>query len=633
MLSEIGSIAIVISLVAAIFNIFLPSLVKLVAGNNKADLVIFSNFFCQFFFNILAFLALLIGFLKDDFSIVSVYMNSSKIQPLIFKISALWGGHQGSLLLWEVLHSVFSLLYFMRLNKSSRWRFDFLYFQSLISACFLLFIYLQSNPFTKIIPIPNDGIGLNPILQDIALAIHPPILFAAYALFSIVYSLTISSLKNRINLFKELQQIVPLSFGVLTIAISLGSWWAYRELGWGGFWFWDPVENTSLLPWLVSLALIHMIKNASKGININAVYILSVVTFISCLLATFLVRSGMLTSVHSFVADKAVGLYILCYITIFLLLALFYLIRNDQQDSKLLAKGLFEYSTLLITNMIILITFYFAVAIGTLFPLLYELINSEKITIGENYYNNVGAVLSVLALLFMLFSNYLGRNRKIYIATQNYKSNIKYNILLSMLIALIVEQFSNNLFGNLIFISRVLLILCFGYIISQLMMIIEILRKRDLGLLKKQKNMHLGHLGFALLVIAIIVVNGQGFVDESKIKIGETKSYNNDFHLTLDDIKRASIENYKKVTAEISVRNSQGELLGSLQPQVRFYPERDIRTNEVAILHISYLNDLYSTIEKLEDGEYVYLRLQYKPLMGLIWLSVILIAFSALYRK
>ena len=623
MLGDIGKFTLIFSMLAGFANLFAPS-IKKIGGKAQVDIFIFSNFFAQFFFNIISFGLLLAGFLSDDFSISTVYLSSNLDQPILYKIAASWANHEGSLLLWECLLTSISMGCFFQLNKKYQWRFEFLFYQSIISTCFLSFIVFASNPFLNITPKPLNGLGLNPILQDFALAIHPPILFASYASFSLVYSLSIIMLKNNISILDQIKSITRISFTLISTAIALGSWWAYRELGWGGFWFWDPVENSSLMPWLLALALLHSLTyKTAKHHQKTTSLMLSIFVFLSCLLATFLVRSGILSSVHSFAADSSKGIYILMIIVFIAIIPFYYMFKQKSREKSAASFSL-NNECLVMLNIIILITSYATVLLGTLYPLIYQNFSYDKITIGEQYFNNIAIILSALLLVLMLISNFSSWHK-----TENTKSLTAS--ITSLILSFIIMNFLSNYTGDFQISSLVLLTFSLALIISMLFTSLELVSANNWDSLKKKCAMYLGHLGFALLIIAIIIQYEKGFDDESIIKIGETKTYNDEIQLKLDDIARVSHDNYKSVVAKLIVKNNLGKI-GILEPEMRFYPEQNIKTNEVSILHFNLINDLYSTIEKLDDLNYVYLRTQYKPLIGIVWLAALLIAFSGLIR-
>ena len=326
MLNLIGNYSLVLALTISIIIIFLSF--KTFKSKENITFNIFFIISSQFFLICISFLTLLLAFVYSDFSNLAVYFNSHSSKPLFYKISGTWGNHEGSLLLWLLVLSLFNLIFYIKSKKLlNAFRSLTIFFQQIIILGFLLFIFFTSNPFQLVIPTPIEGLGLNPILQDPALAIHPPILYLGYVGSSIIFSSSLSALVcNYVNKewASDIKKWTLISWIFLTVGIMLGSIWAYYELGWGGFWFWDPVENVSLMPWLCLTALLHCTSVLEKRLNLKSwTIILAISTFILSMSGTFLVRSGILNSVHTFANDPERGLFILIFLTflIFLLIS------------------------------------------------------------------------------------------------------------------------------------------------------------------------------------------------------------------------------------------------------------------------------------------------------------------------
>jgi len=611
---EVGYYSLLISLIAALAVILLKLPIKILGPEERKNKLVFDLFFVQTSFNLIAFIILIYCYLVDDFSVALVALNSNITMLTFYKISAAWSSHQGSLLLWECFLTSFGFLYFYCQLKKESWRFDFLYVQSLLSAFFLILIFFTSNPFKQLYPRAVEGQGLNPILQDVALAIHPPILFAAYSGFALIYSMSVVMLRAGNIVYTKIAGVIRITFALMTFALALGSWWAYRELGWGGFWFWDPVENSALLPWLVSLALIHSMHLGNNSHDLSRKYLLGILGFIASLFATFIVRSGLLISVHSFASDSNKGVIILLATMFYIAFAAFYLIRAKQIEIKDKNKPQYFY---LKVNLAIILVYFVTIAFGIMAPIFYETIYGEKITVGANYFNHISRFFAYLILLLITCANLpLVKNLKSII-------NIIIPLLLAAAIVLCVNEFLEIKNSG----SLVLLILSCGMILGQIFLLAD---GKNIKMMSKKLSMHFAHFAFALLVIAITIQYEKSFDIESRVKIGEGRYYNDDFYLKLTKLDRERKDDFMLIQASFEVWH-QNVQIGQLLPEIRFYPRQNIKTNEVSILRVKALNDLYATIERYDESEYLYLRLQYKPLMNLVWLSLVIMASSILW--
>jgi cytochrome c-type biogenesis protein CcmF len=609
---EVGYYCLIIALMASLLSLVLGVPCKKIKA--RANKIAFDCFLAQVFFVVGAFASLLICYLTDDFTNLLVASNSSFKMPLFYKIAAMWSSHQGSLLLWELYILVFGFsLFYFRL-RTEEYRFVFLRVQGLVSLFFLFLLSCVSNPFEELYPRAVDGQGLNPILADIALAIHPPVLFAAYAGFATLYSLSIASAnKVQQSNFHELW-LIRITFAFMTLAIALGSWWAYRELGWGGFWFWDPVENSSLLPWLTSLALLHFAQGNKLHKTQNNLY--GALGFVFALIATFLVRSGLLTSVHSFASDASKGLAILIGICFFLLYAIYQFFQvkksyiSDEEKSG---------NILLSINLVLVLTYLATVFFGTVAPLFYEALYGDKISVGSNYFNQISQIFVYIALFFMIFAS-LPKFSKFEAAS---------SIIFSLIISFVFVSFANYFLSITNFASLLTLVLSVWIMISQIFAMTD--NKEFLG---RQMGMYIAHFAFALLMLAITIRYEKSFDLEEKIHIGDARHYRDDFYMKFTSLDRGKKDDYMYLAAEFDVWHYKS-FLGTLKPEIRFYRAQEIKVNEASLLRVGYLNDLYATIEKYDESDYFYLRLQYRPLMSLIWLSMVLISISVFlsFRK
>ena len=406
MANHIGNYSLYIALFASIFLIFQSS--NSIRNKSKNfDSKIFSALSVQSLMVLISFFSLIYAFIVSDFSNETVYNNSHTTKPLFYKISGSWGNHEGSLLLWLLVLVIFLFIFFIISKKLlNKYRLLTVLFQQLIIFGFLLFILFTSNAFLSLFPIPKEGTGLNPILQDPALAIHPPILYLGYVGTSIIFSSSLAALicgmVNKIWA-KHIKKWIVISWIFLTIGILLGSIWAYYELGWGGFWFWDPVENVSLMPWFCLTALLHTIIALEKrNIYQSWTIILSIATFSLSMGGTFLVRSGILNSIHTFANDPSRGIFILFFLFVLILLAIFTFFIFQKKLSKNLSKPfLISKETAIIVNNWFMMFFLSVVLIGTVYPIFLEVINGSKISIGPPFYQKLIVPFLIPFLLFM----------------------------------------------------------------------------------------------------------------------------------------------------------------------------------------------------------------------------------------
>ena len=388
---------------------------------------------------LLSFLILIYLFLISDFNFDLVYFNSHSEKPLIYKFSGVWGNHEGSMLLWILILVLFNFLFALSRRISERFKEITVAVQSIMIFGFVAFLFFLSNPFALNQNNFFDGIGLNPILQDPLLAIHPPVLYVGYVGFSLVFSLAIAGL-----ITKEVDQqwasiVKPWVFSAwafLTAGIALGSFWAYYELGWGGYWFWDPVENASLMPWIAATALIHCVLILQKrNVMQSWTIILAILTFSLSLVGTFLVRSGILNSVHTFASDPGRGLFILLFIFLILVFSFSLFAYNFEKINKTSSMGLISRGTGIQVNNWLLITILTIVFLGTMYPLATDLLLNKSLTVGPKYYSTTIAPIIILFLFFMFISPRLG-----WTDTKLYKIiiQLRYLIITSLTITLII---------------------------------------------------------------------------------------------------------------------------------------------------------------------------------------------------
>ena len=402
LLSIIGHYSLILGLCFSLFIIFL-SIKNFKNSEYLNTKILFSSFF-QLILVSLSFLCLVFSFVFSDFSNETVFNNSHTTKPLFYKISGTWGNHEGSLLLWLLVLTLFIFLFLIKTKKQPvKYKILTLLFQQIIIIGFFVFLIKTSNPFNYLYPIPEEGLGLNPILQDPALAIHPPILYLGYVGSSIIFSSALAA--TSLNMISKkwashIKKWVLISWVFLTLGILLGSIWAYYELGWGGFWFWDPVENASLLPWFAMTALFHtLIVFEKRSLFYYWVIILCLLTFVLSVTGTFLVRSGILNSVHTFASDPARGVYILLFLTLMIFSSIFLLYKKYKKENYELNPNSKE--TFILVNNWFMMFYLLTVFLGTIYPIFTDVFTGSKISVGPPFYNMVILPIVVLFILIM----------------------------------------------------------------------------------------------------------------------------------------------------------------------------------------------------------------------------------------
>ena len=591
--------------------------VKNFKNSKLLDSKILSFTFLQFFFVVISFLCLILSFVLSDFSNETVFNNSHTTKPLFYKIAGTWGNHEGSLLLWLFVLTLFILIFLVRSkNQPIKYKILTLVFQQIIIIGFFAFIILTSNPFNYIYPTPIEGLGLNPILQDPALVIHPPILYLGYVGSSIIFSSALAATTLKMinkSWAAHIKKWVLISWVFLTIGILLGSIWAYYELGWGGFWFWDPVENVSLMPWLALTTLLHCILVLEKRLILTSwVIILSITTFTLSMCGTFLVRSGILNSVHTFANDPERGLFILVFLfsLIFLSLIIFFFFHKTNKNNS---ESLFWLSkeTSIIINNWFMMYFLSVVLIGTVYPIFLDVISSQKISVGPPFYHKLIIPFLIPFLLMMA----IGPSLKWIKSNLENKVYLFSLLIISILLSfLIVENFDKNILINTILISSALYLF--------------FITLRDF-FIKKNKNIsqNIAHFGFSLLILSILFNNLFSTEIITNLKVGET-FVSNDTKIVFENINQKQEKNYKAILGNFSVENHDGTT-DKMLPELRIYNQPNIVTSE-ADIKTTLLSDKFIVINLVQNQEYFNVRYQVKPFMLWIWLSVLLVSFGGL---
>jgi len=589
-------------------------------NNNK---IINQNIFIllslQFFSVVLSFLSLVYSFIISDFSNATVYNNSHTTKPLFYKISGTWGNHEGSLLLWQLVLTLFIFLFIIFSKKQpSKYRLLSIFFQQIIISGFFLFLLLKSNPFDFLFPIPKEGLGLNPILQDPALAIHPPILYLGYVGSSIIFSSSLASLvQNNINSewASHIKKWIQVTWFFLTLGILLGSIWAYYELGWGGFWFWDPVENVSLMPWLCLTALIHTIIVLEKRQLLKSwTVILSIATFTLSMSGTFLVRSGILNSVHTFANDPERGIFILLFLfsLIILSLILFFVYHDKEKASQKKFFFISKETSILVNNWFMMY-FLSVVLIGTIYPIFLEVIISEKISIGPPFYNKLIIPFLSIFLIFMATGPNLNWIKHI-------NKRVQYSKIFLFFICM---------FFSIYLIKKTSYEILFTSLLGGAAFYLLITTIKDFLKKKYNTSQAISHFGFSLFILSILFNILFSHEFSANMKIGEELIYKKE-KINFLDIKTIDKENYKSVIANFQITDSKKNII-SLFPEIRIYNQPNILTSEADIISNIFF-DKFMVINLLKGEEIFNVRYQTKPFMIWIWISVCLTSLGGILR-
>ena len=615
MLSELGIIFISTALLISLVLIYF-SFIEVKNSNNIIPKKIYKFSLLQLIFSVLSFIILLLGYVFSDFSIINVYENSHTTKPLFYKISGTWGNHEGSLLLWINILVLFSFLFlFLNKNGNKNFKIFTLLFQNLLIAIFFIFLLTTSNPFSTIYPIPTEGMGLNPILQDPALAIHPPLLYIGFVGSSIYFSAALSALVSKIDaksLAISIKPWVLISWFFQTVGILVGSIWAYYELGWGGYWFWDPVENSSLMPWFVMTALLHSVLVLEKKIGLYSwVIVLSILTFTMSVTGTFLVRSGILNSVHTFAHDPSRGLFILTFLILMVFSSMFIFFKHAPIENKkyqILSKEFF----ILINNWF-MIFFLAVVLIGTLYPIFLDTLTGTKISVGPPYYNFVLAPF-LIPLLFLMT---LGPKHK-WISSE---TKIFFNLVLFLSVFLFLITFlvikENSLLLNLILFFSIYLI------VQTLFDLYDGFKRRNINF-----SRILSHLGFGLLIFFISINHIFSQESNFNLKLGESKETEN-YVIKFENLEQFSGNNYKSLIGHFKILNKDKLFNENLKPEIRIYNQPVTVTYEASI-NSGFFSDTYLTMSNISESDIFNIKFQRKPFMNFIWVSVLLISFGGI---
>ena len=632
MIAELGNYALALALALSVFLAILP-LIGAEKANVKLMALARPLTWSMFLALSLSFGALFYLFAVNDFSVQYVVNNSNSLLPLQYRLSAVWGSHEGSLLLWIWLLSLWAVgvaTFTRKMPEEAVARV--LSVMGLVSIGFLVFIIFSSNPFGRTFPdFPADGRELNPMLQDVGLIFHPPLLYMGYVGFSVAFAFAIASLMSGRLDTAWARWSLPWTMAAwvfLTLGIILGSWWAYYELGWGGWWFWDPVENASLMPWLAGTALIHSLSVTEKRSTFKAwTVLLAILAFSLCLLGTFLVRSGILVSVHAFASDPTRGLYILAYLVLVIGGSLLLYAFQGNKIKSLDNYQRYSRESLLLLNNIMLMAFLSVVFLGTILPLIHKQIGLGSISIGAPFFDQMFLILMVPFSLLLGIGPLVKWRR-------DQVSAIRTPVIISLIMMVALGLGLPYLVGDRLTVTAVL-----GVMMAAIIVILSLYEMHTrathrhsflTGVFKLSRShwgMTLAHLGVAMTVFGIAM--SQNFSIEKDVRMREGDSVQIlDYQFTFKGLKITDGANYQGGTADIALTKN-GKPEATLHAEKRFYNVSKMGMTEAAI-DWGFSRDLYAALgEQLEDGSWG-LRLYYKPFIRWIWFGGLFMAIGGL---
>jgi len=628
MIPELGHLAMILALCLAAVQATLP-LIGAWRGDRMWMGLGQPAAYGQFVFLAFAFVCLSYAFMVDDFSVAYVAQNSNSALPWYYKFSAVWGAHEGSLLLWAFILSgwTFAVAVFSRqLPEDMLARV--LGVMGLISVGFLLFLIVTSNPFTRLLPqAPGDGRDLNPLLQDFGLIVHPPMLYMGYVGFSVAFAFAIAALLGgRLDAAwaRWSRPWTLVAWAFLGVGISLGSWWAYYELGWGGWWFWDPVENASFMPWLVGTALIHSLAVTEKrGVFKSWTVLLAIAAFSLSLLGTFLVRSGVLTSVHAFATDPERGVFVLVFLLLVVGSSLTLFALRAPVVKSQVGFGLWSRETLLLVNNLLLVVATAMILLGTLYPLLLDAISGAKLSVGPPYFNAMFVPL-MAALMLTLGVGVLVRWKD---------TPLKW--LLGMLgpvliAAVVLGGLGSLVFGDFNFAVLAVCLLAAWVVLAAVRDLLDKTRHKGLvkgarGLSPSYWGMHLAHLGLAVCAIGVVLTSHQSAERDLRLTPGESLELGG-YHFVFDGAEHHEGPNFTSDRATVRVFDGERQI-ATLHPEKRLYTVQQMPMTEAGI-DPGFTRDLYVALgEPLGDGAWA-VRVHIKPFVRWIWLGGLMMAFG-----
>jgi cytochrome c-type biogenesis protein CcmF len=626
---ELGHFALTLALAVACLQCG-AVLWSLCWGNDSARAIAAPAALAQCGLLAFSFWALIWAYVVSDFSLLNVWSNSHSAKPLIYKIAGAWGNHEGSMLLWVLILALFgAAVAAFGNNLPPRLKSNVLAVQGAIGVAFLAFIVATSNPFARVFPAPFEGQGLNPVLQDPALAFHPPLLYAGYVGFSMAFSFAVAALIEGQIGAAWARWVRPWTLAAwmfLTIGIAIGSWWAYYELGWGGWWFWDPVENASFMPWLAGTALLHsaVVMEKRDALKVWTI-LLAIITFALSLMGTFLVRSGVLTSVHSFAVDPARGIFILGIIGFFTLgaFALFAWRAPQLRQGAIFAPVSREGS--LVFNNLVLMTVCAAVLVGTLYPLALEALTGDKISVGPPYFNAVFVPMMLVLLAVLPFGPFLPWKRgnlaeaakRLGLAAVAAVGAAVFTWAFapggSLLAALGVGIGVWLILGTLS--ETAFRVKAFAAPWSEV-------RRRLANLPRSSYGGMLAHLGLGITVLGVVATSAWRVENILALKPGETVEFAG-YHVAFETISSHQGPNYQETLGNFQLSRG-GQAVVALTPSKRTYVAPPTTTSEAAI-HTSWAGDFYLVMgEAAGEGASVAVRMYFNPLVRCIWIGALI---------
>ena len=632
MIAETGHYALILALAVAIVQMVLP-----VIGTRLRDpqltAVAVPAAQAEFILVGIAFIALTTAYVTSDFSVLNVWQNSHSAKPLLYKISGVWGNHEGSMVLWVLILALFgAAVATFGTNLPRQLQANVLAVQGSIAVAFLLFIIMTSNPFARLDPAPFDGQGLNPVLQDPALAFHPPFLYAGYVGFSMAFSFAVAALiDGRIDAAwaRWVRPWTLAAWMCLTLGIAMGSWWAYYELGWGGFWFWDPVENASFMPWLAGTALLHsaLVMEKRDALKVWTI-LLAIITFSLSLMGTFLVRSGVLTSVHAFAVDPERGVFILGIMAVFIggAFALFAWRAPLLSQGGLFAPISREGS--LVLNNLLLTVACAAVLVGTLYPLALEAVTGEKISVGAPFFNLTFVPLIVPLLIAVPFGPLLAWKRgDLYAAAQ--RLMVAAIVSLGVMIVTLAINQKGPWLAPLGIGLGVWLLMGAATEIATRVKLFDASSteswRRACNLPRAAYGSALAHAGVGLMVIGLVSTTAWRTERIEALSPGGTVDIAG-YQLKFEGVAPRQGPNYQERVAVFEVTRN-GNPVTELSPSKRAFAVEKSATTEAGI-HNSWRGDLYVVLgDELKDGAYS-IRVYFNPMVRLIWIGALVMFFG-----
>ncbi|HLA13318.1 MAG TPA: heme lyase CcmF/NrfE family subunit [Pyrinomonadaceae bacterium] len=631
MVPEVGQFALILALMLAVTQAVLP-LVGAARGNKSFIAVAAPAGQAQFIFLAIAFGCLAYSFITNDFSVLNVASNSNSQLPLHYRLAATWGSHEGSLLLWTLMLGLWTAavtLFSKHLPDDMVARV--LSVMGIVSIGFLLFMILTSNPFTRLFPAAADGRDLNPLLQDPAMVAHPPLLYMGYVGFSVAFAFAIAALiSGRLDATwaRWSRPWTTVAWIFLTLGIALGSWWAYYELGWGGWWFWDPVENASFMPWLVGTALIHSLAVTEKRGGFKSwTVLLAISAFSLSLLGTFLVRSGVLTSVHAFATDPKRGIFILAFLVVVIGGSLLLFAWRAKQVGLGSKFDLVSRESFLLSNNVLLTVAAASVLLGTLYPLIVDALGMGKLSVGPPYFNRVFVPLMVPAM-FLMGIGPIARWKKA--SLPELAVRLRWAFLASVASGLLLPF----AFGEWKPWASAGLVLAIWIVATAALNLWDRVKTTSGQLSVFQKlrmqtrsyyGMHLAHIGVAIFVVGVTIVTGYESEKDVRMQYGESVTVGG-HTFRLNTVREVRGPNYIAARAEMEV-SRKGEVLEMMYPEKRNYFASGNSMTETAI-DSGLFRDLYVSLGEPLGGNAWSVRVYYKPFVGWIWGGAVLMALG-----